>query len=58
MLTKGEKVVAIEVKSGYEKSTGGMEIFRKKFNPDKILLVGNPGFPWQEFLKVDLDQLF
>lgn len=58
VLTKGEKVVAIEVKSGYEKSTGGMEIFRKKFNPDKILLVGNSGFPWQEFLKVDLDQLF
>jgi len=30
----------------------------KKFNPDKVLLVGNSGFSWQDFLKMKPSELF
>jgi hypothetical protein len=29
-----------------------------KFNPDKVLLVGNAGLPWQDFLKLNPVSLF
>jgi hypothetical protein len=32
--------------------------FKKKFNPNKILLVGNTGLSWQEFLKLKPADLF
>jgi len=35
-----------------------MAAFKKKFNPDKVLLVGNSGLSWQEFLKVKPVDLF
>jgi predicted AAA+ superfamily ATPase len=54
------KIVAIEVKSGAPRGTGymsGMESFKKKFHPDKLLLVGADGLPWEAFLKIDPLQL-
>lgn len=53
-----KKLVAIEVKSGVVKPASGMVPFQKKFSPDKMLLVGNDGLPWQEFLKLDPVSLF
>ncbi len=47
------KIWGIEVKSGAKLSLGGMEVFRKKFNPDKMLLIGTGGLPWQDFLKIN-----
>jgi hypothetical protein len=35
-----------------------MKAFREQFNPDKILLVGNKGLPWQELLKMNPNELF
>jgi len=58
ILKKGGKLVAIKVKSGYESKPGGMETFRTKFYRDKLILDGNPGLFWQDFLKLDLNQLF
>ena len=52
------KTVAIEVKSGALRSVSGMEAFRKKFSPDKMLLVGADGLPWQEFLKINPVSIF
>ena len=52
------KILAIEVKSGAIRGTPGMEVFRKKFNPDKVLLVGTGGLPWDEFLKINPTELF
>ena len=52
------KTIAIEVKSGALKNVSGMEVFRKKFNPHKMLLVGTGGLPWQEFLKINPIELF
>lgn len=47
------KTLAIEVKSGALRSTSGMETFRKKYNPDKMLLVGRDGLPWELFLQTN-----
>jgi len=32
--------------------TSGMDTIRKMYKPDKMLLVGGGGLPWQEFLKI------
>lgn len=57
VLEKKGKVMALEVKSGATQKAPGMEAFKKQFEPDKVLLVGNSGLPWQEFLKVSPEQL-
>lgn len=58
VLEKRGKVVALEVKTGMDSVTSGMEAFRKQFNPDKILLIGKKGMPWQELLKINPNELF
>jgi hypothetical protein len=30
-----------------------MTAFQKEFNPARILLIGNSGLPWQEFLQLN-----
>ncbi|HEY8690628.1 MAG TPA: ATP-binding protein [Chitinophagaceae bacterium] len=52
------KVIGLEVKSGAARSTSGMTAFKNKFNPDKVLLIGNAGLPWQDFLKLNPASLF
>jgi predicted AAA+ superfamily ATPase len=52
------KVIGLEVKSGAAGSTSGMTAFKNKFNPDKILLIGKAGLPWQDFLKLNPVSLF
>ena len=52
------KVIGLEVKSGAAGSTSGMTAFKNKFNPDKVLLIGNAGLPWQDFLKLNPVSLF
>ena len=52
------KVIGLEVKSGAAGSTLGMTAFKNKFNPDKVLLIGNAGLPWQDFLKLNPLSLF
>jgi len=52
------KVIGLEVKSGAAGSTSGMTAFKNKFNPDKVLLIGNAGLPWQDFLKLNPTSLF
>jgi uncharacterized protein len=55
---KQKQLIGIEVKSGSRQKTSGMAFFQKKFNPDKVLLVGNSGLSWQEFLKMKPSELF
>ena len=51
VLRQGEKVVAIEVKSGRRReSLPGMEAFARQFKPQRQLLVGGQGIPLEEFL--------
>ena len=51
VLTRGDTVTAIEVKSGRKKgSLPGMDAFSKAFKVKKKLLVGTSGIPFEQFL--------
>ncbi len=59
VLEKRGKTIGLEVKStGSVSGTSGMDAFRKMYKPDKMLLVGGGGLPWQEFLKISPSSLF
>jgi predicted AAA+ superfamily ATPase len=58
VLEKRGKVIGLEVKSGAKQTTSGMTAFQKEFNPARILLIGNSGLPWQEFLQLNPVTLF
>ncbi|MES2796155.1 MAG: AAA family ATPase [Bacteroidota bacterium] len=58
VLKNNQIVVGIEVKSGRNQSAKGVDVFAKKIRNNKILLVGNSGIPWQDFLKADVRKLF
>lgn len=46
----GEKLIAIEVKSGRRTTNEGLPEFRKKFHPQSAFVVGSGGMPVEEFL--------
>jgi len=58
VLEKGDKVIGLEVKSGKSGESEGMGVFAKKFHPEKVLLVGAGGIPYDEFLKINPKELF
>lgn len=58
VLQQGAKTIGIEVKSGRNKSSAGITAFSKKFNPDKLLLVGRDGMILEEFLTIHAEDLF
>jgi predicted AAA+ superfamily ATPase len=58
VLEKKGRIVGIEVKSGVTQRARGMEIFKTMHHPEKMLLVGTSGIPWQEFLRVQPSSLF
>jgi uncharacterized protein len=58
VLEKKGKVIGLEVKSGTRQSSSGLSAFKKAFNPEKLLLIGNSGIPWQDFLKLNPVELF
>ncbi|MBX2894493.1 MAG: ATP-binding protein [Cyclobacteriaceae bacterium] len=58
VLERKGKVIGLEVKSGAIQKAPGMAAFKKQHEPDKVLLVGNGGVPWQELLKMNPALLF
>jgi hypothetical protein len=50
-------VLGIEVKSGVEGYTKGMEKFTEKYPGAKTLIVGHRGFPLEDFLNIDPQKL-
>lgn len=58
VLEKGDKVIGLEVKSGMKAENAGMGIFAERFHPEKVLLVGTGGIPYDEFLKINPKKLF
>jgi predicted AAA+ superfamily ATPase len=58
VLERKGKVIGLEVKSGAKQKTTGMKAFHKHHNPDKVLLVGESGMPWQSFLKISPVEVF
>jgi len=58
VLEKGDKVIGLEVKSGKRGENEGMGVFAEKFHPERVLLVGTGGIPYEEFLKINPKELF
>ena len=58
VLRKKGAIVAIEVKSNAEKRTEGLEKFRQLFHPAASFIVGDGGIPAEDFLSIDIRQLF
>lgn len=58
VLKRGDSLVALEVKSGVKASNKGMKIFNDNFHPNKMLIVGTSGIPYEEFLKINPKELF
>ena len=58
VMRRRQQVIGLEVKSGRTQSAPGMATFQKKASPAKVLLVGNSGIPWPDFLRADLKALF
>ena len=58
ILERRGKVIGLEVKSNQANSLSGLSAFQKQFNPDKVLLVGDKGLPWQEFLMINPVDIF
>ncbi len=58
VIQRGRQVIGLEVKSGRTQSAPGMAAFQRKTNPDKVLLVGNSGIPWVDFLRAEVKYLF
>lgn len=59
VLKHKNKILGIEIKSGVsKKTTDGMKVFQRQFKPMKVLMIGNTGLPWQEFLKINPIDLF
>lgn len=58
VLQKENRVIGIEVKSTSAHATGGMQAFSSRFNPQKVLLVGESGLPVDEFLSSEPGELF
>lgn len=59
VLSRGDTVIAIEVKSSRKKtSLPGVEAFSKEFAVKKKLLVGSYGIPLEDFFCVPVDEWF
>ena len=58
VLQKGNRCIALEVKSNKESTGKGMRAFRDRFEPDRVLLVGEDGIPLEQFFQMDPAILF
>ncbi|MBR3647210.1 MAG: ATP-binding protein [Paludibacteraceae bacterium] len=57
VLRYGQRVVAIEVKSGQDSTNEGMAIFNNLYHPDALYTIGTDGIPFEDFFLMDLSQL-
>jgi len=58
VLERRGKVIGLEVKSGADQSNSGLSEFQKKFNPDKVLIIGKSGLSVEDFLGMNPVELF
>jgi len=57
VVVKGEKVLALEVKTGTVSGRSGIEAFNLLYRPYRVILIGERGIHWQEFLKMDMSEI-
>jgi len=53
-----KRIIAIEVKTSKVGALSGMNAFVKTYRPEKSLVVGTDGIPWEEFLQMDVLSLY
>ena len=58
ILQSSRKLVAIEVKSGRRQNNQGLPIFSEQFHPNVELVVGGEAFSVEQFLTLNIEQLF
>lgn len=58
VVQQGQQVIGLEVKSGRGQRAVGMSVFQGKVHPTKVVLVGQSGIPWADFLRADPIDLF
>ena len=58
ILRKNNSLIAIEVKSNAEKKTSGLDKFRQQFSPKSAFIVGDGGISPEEFLSMNIKNLF
>ena len=59
VLQRGLRIIPVEVKSGLKRRPlGGMDEFRRRFDPYRSLLVGEDGIPLHEFLTAPAQRWF
>ncbi len=58
ILRKKGTVIAIEMKSNAERSTAGLNKFKELFHPQSAFIVGDGGLSAEDFLSMDVVELF
>lgn len=58
IIQRGKKIIPVEVKIGKIKSHKGLNAFSNKYNTSNVILISDDAFKWQEFLKIDVIDLF
>ena len=53
VIEKGDKIIAIEVKSGKDSTNKGMSLFNEEFHPQSLYTIGTDGIPFEEFLSMN-----
>lgn len=52
------RIIALEVKTSKVGGLAGLNAFAKTCQPEKSLVIGTDGIPWQEFLQMEILDLF
>lgn len=55
VIRKGDKVTAIEVKTGFEYNAKAFELFKQKYSRARTLIVGENGVGLEEFLRTPIE---
>ena len=58
VIEKGNKIIAIEVKSGRDSTNKGMSLFNEEFHPQSLYTIGTNGIPFEEFLSMNPADLY
>ncbi|MBP9992051.1 MAG: hypothetical protein KBS73_01240 [Bacteroidales bacterium] len=60
VLRKGDKLIAIEVKSGAAKDLAGLDTFKKKYKDSicEAMVVGPEGLPLDLFIQLNITDIF
>ena len=58
IIEKGNKIIAIELKSGKDSSNKGMSLFNEEFHPQSHYTIGTNGIPFEQFLCMNPADLY